>query len=375
MKYPPTREEYYDLINKVKLLEQQIKQKNDEEDNDTTQEMTKEEKKASKFTKVDVELESIPKDDRKNTRRRNSLTEMYHNNTVRRKSMKLLGEDVVMDDWLDWRVKWGQRGVGIFGLLGLVCFILGSAVGNVGLQVAAIIFGILVIICIGILYYKNVSLVIIKRLLTEPNVVIIIILTILNWAIEIGRPATPLSPIMGFIYMLVINAVVFMDAIKVKSRIFVIIAGSLSTFLNINNIYSRIFGNASKGVVLLNYTIQGEEYTIMQRSIQRSIFLQILLFSITAVYTMFKDKKMELMIFATGNIYRETGTASKEIEDKTFSMMIQRERTGSMDQSNQRSSSMKKDIESNVEKPKTNVLEQYKCGVQNPLYNTDIMKK
>ena len=51
MKYPPTREEYYDLINKLKLLEQQIKQKNDDEDNDTTQEMTKEEKKASKFTK------------------------------------------------------------------------------------------------------------------------------------------------------------------------------------------------------------------------------------------------------------------------------------------------------------------------------------
>ena len=85
---------------------------------------------------------------------------------------------------------------------------------------------------------------------------------------------------------------------------------------------------------------------------------------------MFKDKKMEFMIFATGNIYRETGTASKEIEDKTFSMKIKREKTRSMDQSNQRSSSMKKDIESNVEKPKTNVLEQDKY-VQNPLYNTD----
>ena len=205
MKYPPTREEYYDLINKLKLLEQQIKQNNDDEDNDTTQEMTKEEKKASKFTKVDVELESIPKDDRKNTHRRNSLTEMYHNNTVRRKSMKLLGEDVVMDDWLDWRVKWGQRGVGIFGLLGMICYILGTAVGNVGLQVAAIIFAILAIICIGILYYKNVSLVIVKRLLTEPNVVIIIILTILNWAIEIGRSGSPLSIINGFIYMLIIN--------------------------------------------------------------------------------------------------------------------------------------------------------------------------
>ena len=76
------------------------------------------------------------------------------------------------------------------------------------------------------------------------------------------------------------------------------------------------------------------------------------------------------MIFATGNIYRETGTASKEIEDKTFSMMIQRERTRSMDKSNQQSSSMKKDIKSNVEEPNTNVLEQDKY-VQNPLYDTD----
>ena len=111
----------------------------DNDDNDTTQKMTKEEKKASKFTKVDVELESIPKDDRKNTRRRNSLTKMYHNNTVRRKSMKLLGEDVVMDDWLDWRVKWGQRGVGIFAFLALICYLLAGGT-NVGLQIAVIIF-------------------------------------------------------------------------------------------------------------------------------------------------------------------------------------------------------------------------------------------
>ena len=70
----------------------------------------------------------------------------------------------------------------------------------------------------------------------------------------------------------------------------------------------------------------------MKRSIQRSIFLQILLFSMSAVYTMFKDKKMELMIFATGNIFRETGTASKEIEDKTYSMSIKEERRRSTNQ-------------------------------------------
>ena len=126
-----------------------------------------------------------------------------------------------------------------------------------------------------------------------------------------------------------INMFLFIDTVKLKSRMFVIIIGSLSTVLNIYNIYGNTFGNWNKGVVLFHYTIQGEEYTIMKRSIQRSIFLQVLLFSISAVYTMFKDKKMELMIFATGNIYRETGTASKEIEDKTFSMKIKREKKGS----------------------------------------------
>ena len=82
--------------------------------------------------------------------------------------------------------------------------------------------------------------------------------------------------------------------------------------------------------VLFSYTIQGEESTIMKRSIQRSIYLQVLLFGTTAVYTMFKDKKQELMLFATGHIYRETGTASKHVEDKTFSMEIKLEKEKSV---------------------------------------------
>ena len=39
-----------------------------------------------------------------------------------------------------------------------------------------------------------------------------------------------------------------------------------------------------------------------------------------------KDKKTELMIFATGNIYRETGTASKHVKDNTFSINVQLEK-------------------------------------------------
>ena len=159
-----------------------------------------------------------------------------------------------------------------------------------------------------------------------------------------------------------------MDAVKLKSRMLVIIYGSLSTVLSIYNIYGNTFGNWNKGVVLFHYTIQGEQYTIMIRSIQRSIFLQVLLFSISAVYTMFKDKKMELMIFATGNIYRETGTASKEIEDKTFSKKIKQEKTSSMDQSNQQTNSKKNKIQSSIDEPIMNISEQYDERVQNPLH-------
>ena len=106
---------------------------------------------------------------------------------------------------------------------------------------------------------------------------------------------------------------------------FVIVIGILFILMNINDIYGNTFGGANQGIVLLEYTIQGNEYTFMKRSTQRSIFLQIMLFSMNGIYTLFKDRKQELLIFATGNIYRETGTASKEVERKTFVRKIKSE--------------------------------------------------
>ena len=63
--------------------------------------------------------------------------------------------------------------------------------------------------------------------------------------------------------------------------------------------------------MLLDYSIQGNEYTFMKRSTRRSIYIQIMLFSMKGIYTLFKDKKQELMIFATGHIYRKTGTGQE----------------------------------------------------------------
>ena len=116
MVFPPTRAAYEALINEVKLLKEENKQ-------------LRNEKKETGRSTLEVELEPETRDRKAS---RNSWAEIYHNNTVRRKSVKLLGEDVVMDDWLDWRVKWGQRGFGIFTFLGILCFILSGGT-NVGL--------------------------------------------------------------------------------------------------------------------------------------------------------------------------------------------------------------------------------------------------
>ena len=109
-----------------------------------------------------------------------------------------------------------------------------------------------------------------------------------------------------------------MGAVKVKSRVFMMAVGTVFVLINIYNIYDLTFGDGDQGVVLFNYTIQGNEYTIMKRSIKRAIYIQVMLFSMNGIYTVFKDRKQELLIFATGNIYRETGTASKDVDQTTL---------------------------------------------------------
>ena len=77
----------------------------------------------------------------------------------------------------------------------MICYILGQSIAT------AVCFGPMCIF-LGILYYKNISLVIAKRLLREINVVIVLVLALSNWSIDIARPADSASPILGFVYAL-----------------------------------------------------------------------------------------------------------------------------------------------------------------------------
>ena len=63
----------------------------------------------------------------------------------------------------------------------------------------------------------------------------------------------------GLIYVLAVSAFVFLDAVKVKSRVFGIVFGMLFVSFNVSNIYHVIFRDWDQGVVLFKYTIQGNE--------------------------------------------------------------------------------------------------------------------
>ena len=107
-----------------------------------------------------------------------SWIDVYTEVTALRKHTTLLGQKVETDEWLEWRVKWGQRGAGGASLVSLIC----HAVGE---HIPLIVFGALTLVFIGLLYYKNISFIIARRLLREMNVILIIKYGLCNSGIEI----------------------------------------------------------------------------------------------------------------------------------------------------------------------------------------------
>ena len=314
MEFPPTEAAYEAIIEKMKTLEEEVKR-------------LRNESSATKQKKAHRNPPKIVSGDKKHRNPlRKSLAEMYHNNTVRRQSVILLGKEVAMDEWLDWRVKWGQRGTGIFFFVAIVCYSL-SNLSTTALKLAALVCGVFALIFAGILYYKNVSYAIMRRILQETNVVVILLLVLCNFCIDMLRPYDLISPINAAFYMIEVTLFLFVDTLKVKSRLFVLAAGSIFVFLNLFNLYGNTFGNWDNDVILFKYTINGEEYSFLKRSTKRSIYIQVVLFSLKGLRTMWKDRTMELMMFATGNIYRKTGTSSKVFEQESFVWKMMSEKT------------------------------------------------
>ena len=58
--------------------------------------------------------------------------------TRRRSSLRLLGQEVLVDKNMKARLTFGQRSAGIFAVCGVACYVVGSATQNMWVQVIAV---------------------------------------------------------------------------------------------------------------------------------------------------------------------------------------------------------------------------------------------
>ena len=134
----------------------------------------------------------------------------------------------------------------------------------------------------------------------------------------IFAPRRSLSLIFSVIYIFIIAAYIFTDVLIVKSRYFLIMWGILYVALSSYDLYGNTFDNWNVGSVVAVYTVIGNAHKLMARPVLRAIYLQILFLSANAVYTLATDRKMKFMLFATGDIYKATGTSSLDVTDASY---------------------------------------------------------
>ena len=241
------------------------------------------------------------------------------------KSVRLLGEEVRLGSSITWRVKQGQRGVSIGTAVATVLFFTNEvffAGENVPLFVSIVLCVAGIFVCVGAIYFRNFSFAVARRTIREFNVVVLIVLLITNVIMDCLKPTNVFAPINGAFVLVFISCFVFIDALIVKSRIFVVVFGIVIEILIINVVYQNTFGKANIGVILHKY---GDNLVLYKGSLKRSCFVQIFLFSCNGIWIMLKDKDMKMLMFSTGNVYRETGTTSEHIVDEQHSSRLQHE--------------------------------------------------
>ena len=109
-------------------------------------------------------------------------------------------------------------------------------------------------------------------------------------------------------YLASVYLFLFQDCVIRKSRALVLTIGICFVAMHLWNIYSNFFTSNNIGVIIFKY---GDDYVFYKRSIKRSIFCQVLFFSLNGLSVMFTDKKMEKLMFGTGNLYRDSGITTE----------------------------------------------------------------
>ena len=162
----------------------------------------------------------------------------------------------------------------------------------------------IVLVSYGMVVYKNVSFSILKRLFTEVNVIMIIIFTLMNTASDAIRTVN--HAVMGYAYFLIVLCVICLDAIKVKSRAFILTFGLaflvLTTYFWIGHVF--LWDTRDKSQILFR-GLRNEP--LYKSAMKRWVFSQLIIFSCKGLKTLLLDKNGQYFLFVTSNIFRDSG--------------------------------------------------------------------
>ena len=196
-----------------------------------------------------------------------------------RNSIYILGEEIERDiESINIRLKYGQIFTPIFGSIGIVLYFIGNILyrnKNIPILAITIACTALSIFFIIIMYYKNTSTTIAKRLLKNVGVTIMLLSGIAILIIDFYKPASATSKMYAVIYAALLLFFISLDVITVKSRKFVLVACFLFSSISLYNLYVYFITELDTGVIL--FRINGNP--IYKRSTKRTIFLQVFLFS------------------------------------------------------------------------------------------------
>jgi uncharacterized membrane protein YecN with MAPEG domain len=146
-----------------------------------------------------------------------------------------------------------------------------------------------------------------KRLYREISVVLVFCCLILIFLIDIYSVQQPMDIISSFGYVTCGMILLLLDAMKRKHRALILVTGSIFVFVNIFNVYNRIFGTAELGLIL----IQPFGQTVYVRSVKRTLFFSVFGLSLKGIIALYCDQKQERYMFIVDHIFRETGEVSK----------------------------------------------------------------
>ena len=209
------------------------------------------------------------------------------------------------------RLKYAEAIMLVFMLFGLITWAIVGFNGYFTIVIS--VFAIISISGMFCIYFKNISFKIGKHLAREVNVVMIFLGGIAVALVDILKPYDESSAASGLIYLTGLVIFLSLDMVKFKSRTFVMAMSLMELSWTAYLIYHVTFANTEVGVVVFT-GVGGMPF--FKRSVKRTLYTQVFLFSLDGIRTIAVDKSMEMMIFTTGHVYRATGTSSAHHNDE-----------------------------------------------------------